>query len=265
MLSVPSIVEILSCLRALWHVLCSIWNVSLPNHLTKILQIRPRKWQSLTHPPCNNPPVLLLCHVAMISWSYAYLLSSLSVPCAAALLFLGKWPCPIYLVMPRSKYRLKEIPFDKCMTPSHPTFRSLHSPGLTILSFLSFDSPVLLQLAFHTVTVGDRMMVGRRASININCMINANGGQGQCNKYILRTQEIWNNTTVLRADAGNSGGEGILKNIWSRDPWDQMILRCWCVLHSHSQGPRGVFQSSPKYDIMADRSQKQIWLLSQTY
>lgn len=52
------------------------------------------------------------------------------------------------------------------------------------------------------------MMVERRASVNINCMINANGGQGQCNKYIPRTQEIWNNTAVLRADAGKLWGGG---------------------------------------------------------
>lgn len=57
-----------------------------------------------------------------------------------------------------SKDRLTETLVDESMTPSCLIFRSLHSPGLTTVSFLFFVSPVLLQITFHTVTASDRMI-----------------------------------------------------------------------------------------------------------
>lgn len=60
-----------------------------------------------------------------------------------------------------SKYRLTEMLVDESMTPSCLIFRSLHSPGLTTVSFFSFGSPALLQITFHTVTALQRMMVER--------------------------------------------------------------------------------------------------------
>lgn len=56
--------------------------------------------------------------------------------------------------------------------------------------------------------------------MNITCIINANSDQGQCNKYISKTQKVWNNTGVLKAESGEP--PGVLKILSSMGPKDQI-------------------------------------------
>ena len=172
--AVLSILEIQSCLHAFRHSLHPIQNVSFQGHLRKILQVHPQKTAfSDLFSICNNPlhsHVLLLLLVTMTSWfCVLYVSLSLSVPHAEFLIFQGSGLVLFIFLCPAASRSLQKCLFtNPCLHTANFQVPPQPWPNHCFIGifYRSFDSPVLLQIAFHPVTASDRTG-GMTASTNV--------------------------------------------------------------------------------------------------